>query len=95
MTITSTSKSQEILTCGKSEELSPNSKHSTEQAFVRGEPKDVGVYDLPAIVSLVQVVTACFLFHIVPAGGGNLVISLNLIIHLYILVFFLQQIYRL
>lgn len=31
------------------------------------EPKDISVYDLPAIVSLVQVITTCFLFYIVPA----------------------------
>lgn len=62
------SKNQKNLTCGKGEELSPNSKHGTEQAFVGGEPEDISVYDLPAIVSLVQVVTACFLLHIVPAG---------------------------
>lgn len=62
------SKNQENLTCGKGEELSPNSKHGTEQAFVGGEPKDISVYDLPAVVSLVQVVAAGFLLHIVPAG---------------------------
>jgi len=61
-----------MLTCGKGEELSSHSQHGTQQAFVRGKPEDIGVYDLPAVVSLVQVVTAALFLHIVPAGGGNM-----------------------
>lgn len=59
------------LTRCEGKELSPHSQHSTQQAFVRGKPEDVGVYDLPAVVSLVQIVTAALLLHVVPEGEGE------------------------
>lgn len=58
------------LTCGQGEELSPDSQHSTQQALVRRKPKDVSVYDLPAVVPLVQIITAALFFHVVPADQG-------------------------
>lgn len=58
-------------TCRKSKELSPHPQHGTQQAFVRGKPEDVSVDDLPAVVSLVQIITVALLLHIVPAGEGR------------------------
>lgn len=60
------------LTCGQSKELSPHSQHGTQKAFVRGKPEDVSVYDLPAVVSLVQIITAALLLYIVPADEGKM-----------------------
>lgn len=60
------------LTCGKGEELSPHSQHGTQQAFVRGKPEDVSVYNLPAVVSLVQIIAAALFLHIVPTGEGKM-----------------------
>ena len=53
-------------TCGKGEELSSDSQHGTQKAFVGGEPEDVCVDDLPAVVPLVQIVTSALLLHVVP-----------------------------
>ena len=53
-------------TCGKGEELSSDSQYGTQKAFVGGEPEDVGVDDLPAVVPLVRVVTSALLLHVVP-----------------------------
>lgn len=59
------------LTCGEGKELSPHSQHGTQQAFVRGKPEDISVNNLPTIVSLVQIITATLLLHIVPTGEGK------------------------
>lgn len=59
-----------MLTCGKGKELSPHSQNGTQQAFVRGEPEDFSVDDLPAVVSLVHIIAATLLLHIVPVGDG-------------------------
>lgn len=64
-----------MLTCSKSKELSPHSQNSTQQAFVRGKSEDFSVYDLPAIVSLVQIIAATLLLHIVPADEGKMFLS--------------------
>lgn len=60
-----------MLTCGESKELCSHSQHGTQKAFVRGKPENISVYDLPTVVSLVQVITAALLLHIVPAGEGK------------------------
>ena len=60
-----------VLTRGQGKELGPHSQHSTQQAFVRGKPEDVSVNDLPAVVSLVQIITAALLLHVVSAGEGK------------------------
>lgn len=57
-----------MLTCGEGQELSSHSQHGTQQAFVRRKPEDIGVYDLPAVVSLVQIVAAALFLHVVPAA---------------------------
>ena len=66
----STTTSQELNgvmpTCGKGEELSSDSQHGTQKAFVGGESEDVRVDDLPAVVPLVQIVTSALLLHVVP-----------------------------
>lgn len=59
-----------MFTCRQGQKLSPYSEHSTQEALVRRKPEDVSVYDLPAVFSLVQVVTAALLVHIVSAGEG-------------------------
>lgn len=68
---------ESILTCGKGKELSPNSQHSTEQAFERRKPKYVSMDDFPTIVSLVQIITATLLFHIVPEGESKVFLWLG------------------
>lgn len=53
-------------TCGEGKKLSSHPEHSTQQAFVRREPEDISVDDLPAIVTLIQIITATIFLHIVP-----------------------------
>lgn len=55
------------LTRGERKELSSDSQHGTQQAFKGRESEHVGVDDFPAVVSLIQVVTAALLLHVIPA----------------------------
>lgn len=64
------------LTCGEGEELSPHSQNGTQQTFVRGKPENFSVYDLPAVVSVVQIIAATFLIYIVPVGEVRMDVTL-------------------
>lgn len=55
------------LTRGERKELSSDSQHGAQQAFKGREPEHIGVDDFPAVISLIQVVAAALLLHVIPA----------------------------
>lgn len=57
--------SAQMLTSGQSKKLSSYSKHSTQQAFVWWETKNICVNDLPAVITLIQIITAPVFFYVI------------------------------